>query len=216
MIKAVILDFDGIVLESVNVKGDAFQALFRHYPEHQDAILAFHLANGGMPRFDKIRYFYKHIFREPLSEETFNALCDQYAELVVQKVIESPFVSGMEHFLEQYASQLDLFIVSGTPHDEINYIIQKRQLTHYFKAVMGSPTDKSSWTATILNDYQYDPKSLLWVGDALSDLKAANDHGVFFVGRTTQSPCIFDQKSVDLIIEDIHDLNKFLFNKIAV
>ena len=75
-IEAIFLDFDGVILESVEVKGWAFGKLFEDHPEHVDKIVAFHHANGGMSRFDKFRYIYKKMLKEPLPEKQFEALCE--------------------------------------------------------------------------------------------------------------------------------------------
>ena len=73
----IILDFDGVILESVSVKTEAFRTLFSFVPKHVDEIVQFHIDNGGMSRFDKFRYitiprFSKHYltgFRILLSSE---------------------------------------------------------------------------------------------------------------------------------------------------
>ena len=54
-IKAIFFDFDGVILESVDVKGWAFGKPFEAYPQYVDEIVAFHHRNGGMYRFDKFR-----------------------------------------------------------------------------------------------------------------------------------------------------------------
>ena len=56
MIKAIFFDFDGVILESVSIKGDVFQKLFADYPEHLAEILNYHLENGGVSRYDKFEY----------------------------------------------------------------------------------------------------------------------------------------------------------------
>ena len=65
-IDAIFFDFDGVILESVDIKGWAFGKLFESYPEHVDEIVAFHFANGGMSRFDKFRYIYKNILNKKM------------------------------------------------------------------------------------------------------------------------------------------------------
>ena len=69
MIKAIIFDFDGVIIESADIKTEAFRALFENYPEHVEAIAGFHIENGGMSRFDKFRHIYKNIINEELNEE---------------------------------------------------------------------------------------------------------------------------------------------------
>lgn len=63
-IDAIFFDFDGVILESVDIKGWAFGKLFENYPQHVDEIVAFHFANGGMSRFDKFRYIYKKYLKK--------------------------------------------------------------------------------------------------------------------------------------------------------
>jgi beta-phosphoglucomutase-like phosphatase (HAD superfamily) len=51
-----ILDFDGVIVESIPLKTVAFQKIFSFAPpEHLDEIIAFHLENGGMSRYPIIR-----------------------------------------------------------------------------------------------------------------------------------------------------------------
>ena len=59
MIKNIIFDFDGVVLDSVPVKTEAFIKLFQSYEkQHVDKLIEYHLKNGGKSRYLKIKYFY--------------------------------------------------------------------------------------------------------------------------------------------------------------
>ena len=58
---AVVFDCDGVILESMRAKGDAFRQLFDGEPAHQDAIEAFHHAHGGMSRYEKFDRIYADI-----------------------------------------------------------------------------------------------------------------------------------------------------------
>ncbi len=57
--KAIIFDFDGVILESMDVKTKAFALLFKDYPEHLPAVLALHQTHGGMSRFEKFEIIYE-------------------------------------------------------------------------------------------------------------------------------------------------------------
>ena len=82
MIDTVIFDFDGVILESVSVKTDAFRSLFSFVPDHIDEIIEYHLSHGGVSRFDKFRFIYQDILKKDLSEEQFNFLSEEFAKLV--------------------------------------------------------------------------------------------------------------------------------------
>ena len=117
MISTIILDFDGVILESVSVKTEAFRELFSSEPDHVEEIVQFHIENGGMSRFDKIRYIYSHILRKELTEIQFHHLSASFADLVLEKVIQSPFVPGAKEFLQNNYTKVPLYVVSATPED---------------------------------------------------------------------------------------------------
>ena len=54
----VVFDFDGTLCDSVQVKTEAFQLLYldERGLEFADRVRTYHLANAGLPRYDKIRY----------------------------------------------------------------------------------------------------------------------------------------------------------------
>ena len=123
--KSVIFDFDGVIAESVDVKTKAFRELFAEdHPEIMDEVEKFHLENGGMSRYEKIRYFYRDLLKLELTDEKFEELCDLFHRLVVDKVVEAPYVPGAEDVLELCAERDYLmYIVSGTPEGEMKEIV---------------------------------------------------------------------------------------------
>ncbi len=183
MIKAIIFDFDGVILESVDIKTEAFRDLFKSYPKHLKAILDYHLEHGGVSRQEKIKYFYKDIIKEPLSDGELKKLCDRFEELVKQKVIRAPFVKGAEELLKKCFGRFKMFVVSGTPQDEVRDIVRNRKLQDYFVHVFGSPDKKTEITRKILDTYRFVPSEVVFVGDAVTDLNAAKETGIYFIGR---------------------------------
>ena len=58
ILKVIVLDFDGVIAETLDIKADAFAVLFADYPEHVEAIVRLHRENGGMSRYEKSTEFY--------------------------------------------------------------------------------------------------------------------------------------------------------------
>ena len=59
MLKGIIFDFDGVIAESVQVKSDAFAELYKPYgTEIVKKVVEHHEANGGMSRYEKIRFYH--------------------------------------------------------------------------------------------------------------------------------------------------------------
>src|SRR4030066_2142162 len=105
MIKAIFFDFDGVIVESVDIKTNAFAKLFEHEGNKiVNEVIGYHLNNMGVSRYEKIRFIYNDILHRVLNETEFKALCDKFAELVVDGVIMAPYVKGALEFLENYAS----------------------------------------------------------------------------------------------------------------
>lgn len=216
MIHAIILDFDGVILESVTVKTEAFRNLFSFVPEHVDEIVQFHIDNGGMSRFDKFRHIYENILHEPLTQSKFDELSDQFAMIVFDAVLIIPFVPGAQEFLEKYSPQVPLYIVSATPEKELHEIVQKRGLSPYFQKVFGAPRKKSDCIREILESTGNSPESVLFIGDARNDLEAAKASGVRFVGRVKSGDRnhFVGATGVDEIIPDLFSLGQFVEGKI--
>ena len=55
-IRMVILDFDGVIVESNDIKTRAFGHVFSRFPEHADVMMAYHHAHVSVSRFDKFQY----------------------------------------------------------------------------------------------------------------------------------------------------------------
>lgn len=208
----IILDFDGVILESVDVKTQAFRELFSFSSEHVDEIVNFHIRNGGMSRFDKFRHFYNNILKESLSDDRFDFLCERFSDLVLDGVLKSPFVSGAKDFLQHFHSKTPLFVVSATPLSELKIIVEQRGLHKYFKSIYGSPRTKNENIYKILNDMNCQPENCIFVGDALNDYKASQEAGVRFIGRVKPGdPDIFNgQENVEKIVSDLAELKTYL------
>jgi HAD superfamily hydrolase (TIGR01549 family) len=208
----VILDFDGVILESVGIKTEAYRDLFSDHPHELDRIMEYHLANLGTSRFDKIRYVYSHILGKELPPGEFEALLRRYEELVLAKVLEAPFVPGAPEFLERFHRRLPLYVVSGTPTEEIRFIVRERGLARFFRGVYGSPKKKVEYIREILAATGVDPRRALYVGDAPNDLHAAEAAGIRFAGRAAEgAPGPFTgERSVEKVVRDLYELGQYL------
>jgi HAD superfamily hydrolase (TIGR01549 family) len=183
MISAIILDFDGVILESVSVKTEAFRELFSSETAHLDEIVQFHTKNGGMSRFDKIRYIYSHILHKELTDTQFHSLCTRFANLVLEKVLRTPFVPGAREFLQNNYTRFPLYVVSATPEDELREIIGQRGLSEFFQGVNGAPVTKIEHIEMILTINGYKKETTIFIGDAMNDFRAAQECGIKFIGR---------------------------------
>lgn len=212
MISLIILDFDGVILESVSVKTEAFRRLFEFVPNYVDTIVQFHLDNGGMSRFDKFHYIYDNILNEDLTPSKFDDLSEKFSTIVFKEVIKTPFVPGAWEFLERYHYKIPLYVVSATPENELRQIIQRRGMAHYFKEVFGAPQKKSKCIKEILNLTGISPYSVIFIGDAKNDLEAARTAGVRFIGRVKKEDenRFTGSVGIEAEISDLHELARYI------
>lgn len=176
-------DFDGVLVDSVGIKTTAFRKLFESFGEETLAkVLEHHRLNGGISRIDKIQYSHTHFVGSPLSEAELQAWGRRYSQQVVEQVIDAPWIAGAEDFLVRMQGRCPIFVISGTPEDELKKVIQARNMEGYFTEILGSPIRKPAHIRNLLNTYQLVPENCVFIGDALTDYDAARETGLHFLG----------------------------------
>ena len=184
MIKTILWDFDGVIVESVNVKTEAFRDMYIvHGQEIAQKVVDHHMAHGGISRFEKFKIYHENFLNKQISNEELDQLADQFSNLVLRKVIESPYIPGVLGFIQKNQANYQHFIISGTPHEEMNLIIENKNLTSLFKGVMGSPKTKSEWIFDLVKQNKIEIANSVFVGDATTDYNAAIKTGTKFVLR---------------------------------
>lgn len=179
----IIFDFDGVILESVDIKAKAFAAIYKDAePAKIEAVVQYQLLHGGVSRRDKFIYFESELFGRSPDSAVIDSLCRRYTEIVLDKVMACPFVPGAMGFLEEAHGKLPLHVVSGTPQSELELIVEKRGLRGYFHDVIGAPTRKAHAFDAIAREGGHAAESVLTVGDSITEYMAALELGMPFLG----------------------------------
>jgi len=179
-----VFDFDGVLADSVDVKTRAFEQLYLPYGETiAKQVVEFHLNNGGVNRFDKIRHFHQEFLGESVDDQMVDSLAQKFSTLVVKNVIASDEIPGVSNVLEFCKDKaIRCAIDSATPEDELNQIVQARGLEQYFDFVFGAPVSKTDNLNKIIEQSGASLNDVVFFGDSSSDLAAARSVGVDFVG----------------------------------
>jgi len=192
VIRAVIFDFDGVVLESADVKTEAFVEL---YNEHGAEVVArvreHHLSNLGISRFKKFEWIAANVLGQELTSGARETLGSRFSELALEKVLSAPFVAGAEHALAELCKRLPLFVASGTPQGELSLIVERRGLSPHFLEVHGTPAEKPAIIDDLSRRHGFANHEVLFVGDGMSDYEAARASRVEFLARDT--PMLHDE-----------------------
>lgn len=209
---AIVFDFDGVLAESVDVKGDAFVALYADEgPEIQSQVLAWHMAHGGVTRHDKIRHYEKVLLGRSGSDADVEAKAQRFSALVEQAVVDAAWVDGAQEFLQRHAGRIPMFVASATPQEELIRIVEKRGMTSYFARVLGAPKKKAEHLLNVMNEYGWQPEQLLMIGDAMTDHDAAQSTGTKFLGRVPARGVSPFPNGTD-IVRDLRDLDRWVLN----
>lgn len=208
MIKAVIFDFDGVIIESADIKTQAFKELFSDYPQKIDEIINYHLLNAGVSRYAKFQYIYEQILGRNLSKDTEIELGKSFSQIILQRILDAPFVAGAKEFLASYKNRYQFFIASGTPEEELRKIIAAKRLQKYFKEIYGSPKRKTDIINEIINKFDFSKNEVVYIGDAQSDRISTQQAGIIFIERRLK----LDSKSEHYpwIINDLFKLSEIL------
>ncbi len=185
-LRAIVFDFDGVILESADVKTEAFLELYaEHGAEMVAKVREHHLANLGISRFKKFAWIAEHLFGKQISEAESQALGERFSALALARVLAAPMVPGAQAALEKLAGRMLLFVASGTPQGELDLIVERRGLRPFFREVWGTPTEKPVIVRDLLARYSLTRDQVLFIGDGMSDHKAAMETGVHFLARST-------------------------------
>ena len=183
--KIIFWDFDGVIKESVDVKSDAFEKLFLPFgTEIAKKARLHHENNGGMSRFDKLPIYLRWSGISP-THMNVEEYANRFSSLVKQKVIDSPWVPGIKDYLSSYQKKQIFFLVTSTPHDEINDISVDLKINGYFREIIGAPIKKGAAIKLLLNKYSIKIKQVLMVGDSYTDYEAARENNITFILRKT-------------------------------
>ena len=136
MKKILIFDFDGVIIDSIAAKGNAFSYLFRDYGSKiMIEVNEYHKNNGGMPREKKIENIFKYILKKNPRKGIIEEYCNHFSKIVVDLVIKCKFLPGSFEFISNKCNKYKQFIVSATPQKELDFIYPNFDLP-YINSIM--------------------------------------------------------------------------------
>lgn len=175
-----VFDCDGVVLNSNQVKTQAFyQATLPYGEEAAQRLVDFHVNNGGISRYKKFALFLDEM-TGGRDGPTLEQLLDSYAERVRDGLMACEVAPGLDA-LRKATPNTRWLIVSGGDQDELRDIFSVRGIDTYFDAgIFGSPDTKDEILARELDTGTITTPAL-FLGDSTYDYEAATRAGVDFV-----------------------------------
>ena len=211
LIKNIFFDFDGVILDSVDCKTKAFKSMYEKYGNKiADEVEAYHIAHGGVSRFEKFKFWHKKYLGINLSDKELSELSNEFSSRVVDKVVASKEIEGSIDFIKQSSNHYKCWIITGTPTTEMKQIAQKLNISKYFLGIHGSPEKKIHWVDYLLKEHQLIPNETLFLGDATTDYEAALSGNLNFALRQAGYNKPFFENIDVPRFKTFHELNAIL------
>lgn len=178
----VVLDCDGVILDSNPLKTHAFALALEGEPEKYVAeMIAYHKSKGGVSRYKKFLHYFQKINPQPSVGEKVQVTITKFARIVQNGLMECDYIPGVVNFINDVKEKgLPLFVVSGSDGEELREVFNKRNIDSLFSGIYGSPPTKTENMKKVKSQVGAQTKGLFF-GDSRSDIEAAEGFGLDFI-----------------------------------
>lgn len=186
MIRAVVFDFDGTLVDSPAIKEQAFAEVALSVSGGEAAMER--VRNDGQPQ-DRHAVFRR--FADILAADNAvaepavwgRALAERYSDLCEQRISTCPDCPGAPEVLSALGEEgYLLYLNSATPAEALRPILERRGLTAAFHDVFGIPPTKEENLRRILAAAGAKPDEVVVVGDGADDAASARALGCHYLG----------------------------------
>lgn len=182
--KVIFWDFDGVILDSMNVRDYGFKRIFRDYGKIEVTnLIEYHRYNGGLSRYVKIRYFFEQILERSTTDEEVIDYATQFSKIMKEALVDPKnLIQDSLKFIQNNYKKYRFHIVSGSDQEELRFLCDELKLSSYFLSIHGSPTAKNKLVKDLLNKHKYERKNCCLIGDSINDFDAAKANDIGFYG----------------------------------
>ena len=201
----IFFDFDGVIVESLDIKGEGFTELYKDINNKDlNEIIKHHNYYSGVSRFEKIKYYHKKYYNIKLNKEQLVIQCNKYSKIILKKMMNVPYVKGAKEFLELSRKINKIFLLSATPQGELEEILKFKKINNYFIEVCGSPKKKDFHLRKIIKQNNINIDKSIFFGDSVNDYLVSKKFKINFVLRQHNLNAeIFDKINCERIINFI-------------
>lgn len=177
--KAIVFDFDGVVVESNQIKRDLF---FEIWGEYRDDSTVESALNLGGSRYEIIQRIYNQLIPKNLhSERSYEDYIDKYTTISQELISALKVNVTLKNMLEKYHNHKLLFINSATPRATLKKICKNLKIEKYFDGIYGVEVDKVQNFIDIFHKHDLQASEVLFYGDMKSDELVANSLNIDFI-----------------------------------
>lgn len=173
MIKAILFDFNGVIIDDEPIQFRAYQEIFKEHGV--DLTEEQYYACMGMDDRTFIRTNFERAGKE-ISDESIDAVnaakTEKWRSMIDKKL---PLFDGVEHFIRVMSQDFALGIVSMAKREEIEYVLGRSGLKSFFPVVV---------SAEDVSRHKPDPECYLKGFNAIDSYRIRQQHLPMVHGET--------------------------------
>ena len=182
--KTIIFDCDGVILNSNNVKTEAFREALSSYEEDLvNEFIAYHKLNGGISRYEKIKFFLKNLapkYNYTNEIVNYNLLIKRFSSICTEALYKVEVAEGLKR-LRDHNSFSKWLVISGGDQLELRDVFDFKGIYDYFNGgIFGSPDKKFDILNREIENNNIEFPAL-FLGDSKLDYQVANSHSIKFI-----------------------------------
>ena len=205
MIKAIFFDFDGVIMDTMELKADSYCYAFKPFQLSPAKIRDLQYLYAGLSRKRILRLIYEQLSGQKATDGVICELLARFAEHDEQSRSLMVPIPGSLTFLKAIYPHFYTAVVTGTPQSVIERTISYHHLTTYFDDVRGSPQSKQSIIEELLAVNDLTCGQCLLIGDGKTDQDAAEACSIRFVGFD-RGKIILDPSRAWLMVSSLMEL----------
>ena len=192
--KAIIYDFDGVLVDSNLMKQRSFFEIWGEAGEKYEAEIS-QMLSIPADRQSCVRRIYELLSKRLPLEGNIDSYVEKYSSLVETRILSGGLKPDAARFIKNHMDKFQL-INSATPEEPLIRIIEAMGLWDFIDEARGLPASKTEIMAYYAQKYALAADEMLFFGDNESDFAAAQASGVAFIGIDSRGGVLQSVKGV--------------------
>ena len=168
MIKAIIFDYDGVIVDSFPTVHKVYQIMCKKIGKSCPATLVGFREQYGRSSREFMR-------KGNFTSEEIERADQMYLQEILKR--DAPFFPGIKRVVEKLAQNYVLFLISASPQEDVELKLKRNKLDNHFMEIIGSrkngPIKKVPELLSLLIKNNLKPDEVVMIGDRINDYEDA-------------------------------------------
>ncbi len=179
----VVFDCDGVLLDSMQAKVEAFRAWIPEaHLDQAEAFMHVVMHSFGKSRTWQVQNFYRNLLKADVDQVFLDAEVARFTDICEPMCESAGWRVGSKQFVQACIDAgVMRYVLSGVPQEPLEAMLRSNGGAGLFDVIIGSPPAKPESMERILKETGVSAERTVFVGDANADQVAALHVGAHFV-----------------------------------